>query len=550
MYEQIKNMSMQEQIETIARSLVAIKSINGTTGETQIAEYIEGIVRSFPYFQKHPSTVWTQHLAEDPLGRKNVFAFLEANKSSRKTVIYHAHLDTVGIEDYGNQRDMACKPNALEQFFASYDEAPDVQQDARSGDWMFGRGALDMKSGIAVHLTNLLHFSQELEQLEGNLLVMFNPVEENQHTGIIEAVQELKRLKEEKNLSYVIGINNDFISPLYDGDTNRYIYTGAVGKLLPCFYIRGKEAHVGQTLTGIDPTLISSEINCRINNNMELAEDLPQEVVLPPTCLYQRDQKDFYNVQTAGKSYLYFNYFLYRSSPLEIMDTLKQVAEDACRDIEERLGKQYKKYLEIAQLPEVQLSWKVDVLSYKELIVELKAKGIDTDAIVKSVMQTYTDLEPRMLCFKIIEALEESDVEKKARVIVFYAPPYCPHNFLKEDDEVQKERRSKIQNVLQEVGEMTNESFVIKNFFPYLSDSSYLSLHETEEEVNALIDNFPEWEKIYPVPLKEIRELNIPSINIGVYGKDAHQWTERIYKPYSYTVLPMLIQNVTKAMLA
>ena len=56
--------------------------------------------------------------------------------------------------------------------------------------------------------------------------------------------------------------------------------------------------------------------------------------------------------------------------------------------------------------------------------------------------------------------------------------------------------------------------------FPIFSGRKLLSLHETDEEVSAFTDNFPGWDVIGTIPFKEIRELNIPSVNIGVYGKD------------------------------
>ncbi|MCD2476317.1 peptidase M20, partial [Staphylococcus aureus] len=86
----------------------------------------------------------------------------------------------------------------------------------------------------AVHLANLLHFSENLETLPGNVLFMANPDEESQHSGILASISELNRLKKEKQLHYLAAINTDFITPLYDGDQTRYIYTGAAGKLLPC----------------------------------------------------------------------------------------------------------------------------------------------------------------------------------------------------------------------------------------------------------------------------------------------------------------------------
>ena len=85
--------------------------------------------------------------------------------------------------------------------------------------------------------------------------------------------------------------------------------------------------------------------------------------------------------------------------------------------------------------------------------------------------------------------------------------------------------------------------------FPYLSDSSYLSLHDSDEEMDELVNNFPEWHEIYPVPIQKIRHLNIPSINVGVYGFDAHRWTERVHKPYSFVTVPRLIRDMTKSWL-
>lgn len=47
----------------------------------------------------------------------------------------------------------------------------------------------------------------------------------------------------------------------------------------------------------------------------------------------------------------------------------------------------------------------------------------------------------------------------------------------------------------------------------------------------------------------EIKKLNISAINYGCYGKDAHKWSERIYKPYSFGVLPkLIIKTVEKFM--
>lgn len=549
MYQQLSKMLPEEKIEAITKSLVALNSINGTLGEGKKADYIKDMIKSFPYFQENPSHVWEQAIPEDPYGRKNIFAFIGGNGESLNTVIYHAHLDTVGIEDFGPLKDIAFDSDRLAEYFSNYEFDRDVQRDARSGEWMFGRGSVDMQSGIAVHLANLLHFSERRDQLPGHILFMANPDEESQHSGILTSISELKRLKQEKQLRYLAAINNDFITPLYEGDTTRYIYTGAAGKLLPCFAIYGREVHVGDTLSGIDPNLIASEITRRIHNNIHMAENIEGELVLPPTCLYQRDNKEAYNVQTAVSSYVYFNYFIYEKTAKEVMDQLTAVADEACKETEQKLSDYYDEYCERTSLPKKEMSWNVQVYSLEDYLKRLRSRGIDPAQCIGQAFKTYEHLELRMRCFKAVEELQKLDPEQGAKVIIFYAPPYLPHNYLKEESTRDRLLQHVIQEAVDKTAASTGETFVFKKFFPYLADGSFLSLHETDEEVSAFTDNFPGWDVIGTIPFNEIRELNIPSVNIGVYGKDGHKWTERVYKPYTFHVLPELIQQTTMHLL-
>ncbi len=152
-----------------------------------------------------------------------------------------------------------------------------------------------------------------------------------------------------------------FTSPLFEGDSNRYIYTGFAGKVLPSFSIYGREVHVGETIKGIDSTLIASEINKRINNNMELAEHIEGEVILPPSCLYLKDKKESYTVQTPFKTGIYFNYFLYEETPSDCLRKLKQKAQEACDEIESYLKSNYEKYMEQLGQTDSTLSWKIEV---------------------------------------------------------------------------------------------------------------------------------------------------------------------------------------------
>ncbi|RIW29601.1 M20/M25/M40 family metallo-hydrolase [Bacillus salacetis] len=537
---------MYDQIEWMTKRLMENKSFNNTEGERRKAQQIKDIVNTFPYFEKHPENLWTQEIPDDPHGRFNVFAKVSGN--SKRTLLFHAHIDTVGTDDYGILKEHAHDPDFLEAFFSEFEGDDKVKEDARSGKWLFGRGALDMQSGIAVHLANLLYFSEMEEEPDGDLLFLFNPDEESEHAGMIAAIDELYRLKQE-GTQFLAAINDDFISPVYDGDCKRYIYTGAAGKLLPCFYIVGREAHVGDILTSIDPTRIASDINLRINQNIELLEDIEGEFVLPPSCLYFKDKKTVYNVQTPLETRMYFNYFVYEKTSKEVLEELVSIAKDSVDRLESSSRNKFEKYRTLHGFPEREVSWKVDVVTFEDFLADLRGKGLRPEEVMKGVLENMKGEDNREIAFSIVEALQQLDPDKTPRVIIFFAPPFLPHNYLNEENEYGKKVNKVLRDCLKKTEEETGEEFEIKRFFPYLADGSFLSLHESDEDIEAFKDNMPMIESLYPVPIDRIRELNIPSINLGVYGRDGHQWTERVYKPYSFSTLPGIIRGVATELL-
>lgn len=129
----------------------------------------------------------------------------------------------------------------------------EVIDDIESGEYLFGRGALDMKSGVAGHMYLIQYFSEHPEELDGNLLAIGECDEEDNSKGIITALDLLEELKEKEHFEYVACINADYSTNYAPGDENRYIYYGSIGKLLPCFAVFGKEAHVGQAFSAPGP---------------------------------------------------------------------------------------------------------------------------------------------------------------------------------------------------------------------------------------------------------------------------------------------------------
>mgnify|MGYP000812733730 CR=1 FL=1 len=180
-----------------------------------------------------------------------------------------------------------------------YKRQPEVLADIESGDYMFGRGALDMKSGVAGHMYLVKYFSEHPEELDGNLVQIAECDEEDNSHGIITAIDYLLDLKKKEHFEYVACINADYSTNYMPGDENRYIYYGSIGKLLPCFVALGKESHVGSAFNAFDPNLLIAEVTRRMSLNTDLCDIAQGEVAIPPISLKQADTKEGYTVQTA-----------------------------------------------------------------------------------------------------------------------------------------------------------------------------------------------------------------------------------------------------------
>lgn len=77
-FETIEELSTPERIESIAKYLVSILSVNGTEGEVNLADAIYELVQSAPYFTAHPECVWQQVLEDDSLKRKIILHCLKS----------------------------------------------------------------------------------------------------------------------------------------------------------------------------------------------------------------------------------------------------------------------------------------------------------------------------------------------------------------------------------------------------------------------------------------------------------------------------------------
>ena len=539
----------REEVLSLTKRLVSMESIVNTAGEKVIARSLYELISSFDYFEKNPDQVMLEQTINDHRERYNVLCFVKGTKKkSDRTVILFGHMDTVGVDDFNQLKELAFLPNELMEAFGEQDLPSPAQEHLTSGEWLFGRGALDMKSGLASHLYLMRYYSMHPDQLEGNLVFVSECDEEDGSNGILSSLKTLKRWKKEQQFEYVAAINADFVSSLYEGDENRYVYKGTVGKLLPSFFITGHESHVGAAFVGLDPNFLAAELTRQIEYNPELSNEALGETTIPPVSLKQTDLKPSYTVQTALSAYVYYNFFIHSWSPKDVLEKLKEHATIAFGNALELYEQRYRLFCEISGHPYRELPWKTRVMTYEEMEHQLialhGAPFINHMHEFKEELAVDPDLDTRMFAARVVEEAWKWMDDKSPAMILFYSSLYSPRIEMSGKTEDERVLLSALDEAVEKIQPHYKHPIVTKNFFPYISDMSFLAMSDDLEGIEAVQNNNPSWGEKHFVDYQDIRDLNVPVINIGPYGMDAHAKLERLEIKYSMEIVPNLTNEV------
>src|SRR5690242_873275 len=174
------------QVKAYTTRLVNIRSVSPGKGEIAVAREVLKMLQEDGLEQGYTS-IGLDSLVGDAFGRQNACAFLRG--SSSHTIILLGHIDTVDTQDYGALEPFALDPDALalhEQDLATI--TPGLEEDLREhpGDWMFGRGCIDMKCGVAATIAVMRHMAMlaRAGELPLSVVLIATPDEENESAGV------------------------------------------------------------------------------------------------------------------------------------------------------------------------------------------------------------------------------------------------------------------------------------------------------------------------------------------------------------------------------
>jgi arginine utilization protein RocB len=509
------------------------------------------------------------------------------------TVVLLGHLDTAGIQDYGSDLDpfdpQGLRQHLLERWRRHPDAEDERLQDAASGEWMFGRGSFDMKSGVAAQIAVMGALERARASLPGNVLMVTTPDEEVESAGLMDALAPLIELRDARRLDLIGVINSDYTAPRQPGDEKRYIYRGTIGKLLCCFYVRGCETHVGEAFRGLDANLIAANLVRATNLNPDLCDEADGEITVPPVTQKVRDFKARYDAQTPISAVVHCSCLVHGWTPRDVLARMVALAGRALSEANHRRIEAWGDYARRQGSTDALLGLGGRVFTYGQLYraVAERMGGADLreelderafgaiagvretleplpraerEALIDRAHLVHMDSRERSLVIvrELVDvAVREGVLDARTpAIVVYFAPPFFPP--IRGDPDSRLNRA-----IAADVAEGDYGELQFRGFYPYVSEISFMRVDQAVyDSLPLLKDNFPLWRdrseelpeelrvETFSVPFDLIRELDCDVANIGPWGKEAHGRGERVHMPYSFEKVPELIHGVVLRLLS
>ncbi|MGC9372167.1 MAG: M20/M25/M40 family metallo-hydrolase [Thermovirgaceae bacterium] len=537
--------TQKEHLYRLMLDLAEIPSVSPSReGENRIARFVYDTLRRLPYFQENPGDVRLIPMEGDTYDRHIVFAIVRSAKQRADTVLLMGHMDVVGTDACGSLKDTAFDPEEYTRRIADIEISPEAKKDLDSGEWLFGRGVSDMKTGVATGLSLLAEASRGDFDAGANLAVLYVCDEENNSGGMLAAVPVLAELQEKEGLRFLSCINTE---PTFagGGQAGPSIYLGSIGKINPFFYFAGKETHVGEYYEGLCAAPIVSHLNIMLDGNPDYADTLDGTAYPPYGCMRQHDLRREYSATIMTRAVAFYSYLTARKMPGEILAELKELAMEAQKRAIDQYDRFARGYMEKNGSGAACSSWTPRVYTFGELVQ--KAESMLKDEIQTVLEQADASCHPgadeRERAFAAIEHLADACGLQPPFGVVGFLPPWYPHRTNRDRNERESAMRRVAEKVREKATVDHGVELKIRTLFEGVSDLSYCGFEGGAEEIRTVGTNLPGWGTLYRFPEEDLLKLDIPILNLGPFGKDAHKNTERIHLPYSIETYPALLKE-------
>lgn len=539
---------LPERAEHWSLAMTELPSVSGSAEEAQFPIELAAMLGAAPAFASQPGHVWTIPVPGGRHRRACVAALVRGR--GKRTVLLTGHFDTVPVEDYGDLKPLAGRSEALRQGLlerlrahAATAAEKRALQDLAGGDFLPGRGLLDMKAGLAAGLAVLEAFAADPDR-EGNLLFLAVPDEEVNSAGARAAAPALPGIARQHGLEIVAAINLDAIADDEDGATGRAIALGTIGKLLPSALVVGQPVHAGYSFNGLSACALAGALATEVEWAPELTERSGDQVGAGPTLLGMKDAKLGYDVTTPDKVWMYWNVMLYARAPGEVLAQMEMLAQRAAAGLLAKLQSRHAaRGTSDGGLPGVRVVTFQALRRAVEDSVPDAARLIDEFA--HKVAAGNADLPEQ--CRQITEYVWGLSGRGDPTIVLgFASTPYLATQ-LGSDAEAQRLARA-AEAAARRIAERHATTIALPRYFLGISDMSFLGQAD-ESGVPGIAGNTPAWGAGLHWPDGQAF-AGIPIVNAGPWGRDYHTVLERLHTPYAFAVLPDLLGEIVTEVLA
>ena len=339
---------IEKDIEDILFAYVKTESFTNTINEKKAEEFFLDYFSKIPYFKNTPGSYGIYEIENDALNRNVSYAFLKGR--GQDTIVFIHHNDIVGVEDFKLLKKYAFSPKELKAQLLRIKNtlSEDAKKDLEDDTFIFGRGVCDMKGGGSIQIALLKRYS-ELENFNGNIVLIAVPDEENLSAGMRSAVRLLSELQDKYNLKYKLMINTE---PHQRKDDETGVFSeGSVGKIMPFVYVRGYLAHAGKVFEGLNPIHIMSKVVSRTELNMDFSDVVGKEAAPPPTWLYLKDSKEQYDVSMPLSVKGCFGILTLNQTPQSILEKVKNICEESFDEVIDDMNNSFRRFAKATGLP-------------------------------------------------------------------------------------------------------------------------------------------------------------------------------------------------------
>lgn len=543
----------REGMLNLTRELVRIRSVSHTSGENEAADAIFSLLAEESYFREHPGFLRFLPVEEGGLQRRAVLAFVRAGNETARTVLLNGHFDVVDTDVCGDLADLAFDADAYTACMGQRDIPDDAREDLVSGNWLFGRGVMDMKAGLAMHMAYLAHMSRHRSELGVNLLFLAVPDEEGSSVGMRGSLSGLCSFIREERLDLVAALSGEpaFWTSKTTGESrpHRVLFTGTTGKIMPLFFCVGREAHVGYSFDGVNAAALAARVVCLMDCCPDLIDGTGEDTLTPPVCLKLKDLRDTYSVTLPERAAAYFNVLTVSRSPLDMLEICRNVARRALEETLADIRKAGRRFQELSGRSDTPVpDWQSSVYTVRELVDRLAGEKGMTEAgrmLNAFAEKLPVDMDEREKGLAVLDHLVSLVNLKGPAVVVGFLPPYYPQRINLRATEKECRLRSIMEGVLSELKSSVGQVSLVE-CFSGIMDLSYMGFQGRPEELTTLADNMPGWGTVFSLSMKDLMSLDVPIASVGPSGKDAHKDTERLELDYSFTVAPRMLERVIR----